>query len=59
MTPARLVGTTCGRAGTGDVVDASVVVGAVARRDGVVTSDPRDIRQLASALGVRLQLFEV
>ena len=56
---ARAAGTACGRAGTSDVVDASVVVGAVARGDLVVTSDPRDIALVADALGVSVVVEEV
>lgn len=53
---ARSAGAACGAAGTSDVVDSSVVVGAAARRDLVVTSDPGDLTILREALGVELQL---
>ena len=43
---ARSVGAACGRAGTSDIVDAVVVVGAVARGDQVITSDLDDISRL-------------
>lgn len=43
---ARAAGELCGRAGTADVVDASVVLCALARRDRIVTSDPDDLRRL-------------
>jgi hypothetical protein len=56
---ARSAGVACGRAGTSDVVDASVVVGAASRGDVVVSSDPRDIVVLADALGVALRVEEV
>lgn len=56
---ARAVGVACGRAGTSDVVDASVVVGAAARGDLVVTSDRADIAILADALGVAVLVEEV
>jgi hypothetical protein len=56
---ARAVGQACGRAATADVVDASVVVGAAARRDLVVTSDQGDVERLASALGVPLELVAI
>jgi hypothetical protein len=55
----RAAGVACGRAGTSDVIDASVVVGAIARGDVVVTSDPDDIRRVAEALGARLQVFTI
>lgn len=45
---ARRAGTLCGLAGTSDVVDASVVIGAAARGDAVVTSDYADIARLAA-----------
>ena len=52
----RASGAACARSRTADVVDASVVVGAAPRGDLVVTSDPNDVRHLASALGVALEL---
>jgi hypothetical protein len=55
----RAAGAACGRAGTGDVIDASVVVGAIARGDLVVTSDADDLAQLSSALRRRLDLHRV
>lgn len=56
---ARDAGWACARSRTADVVDASVVTGAVGRGDLVVTSDPTDMKRLASALGVRLEILEV
>lgn len=53
---ARSAGAACGAAGTSDVVDAAVVVGAAARGDLVVTSDPGDLIQLRGALNVDIQL---
>ena len=53
---ARQAGRACARAATSDVVDAMVVVGALARGDLVITSDVRDLSRLASALGGRLPL---
>lgn len=47
---ARTAGVLCGRAGTVDVVDASVVVCARLRRHSVVTSDPRDLSRLDADL---------
>lgn len=43
---ARSAGEVCGAAGTSDVVDASVVLAARARRAPVLTSDPDDLRHL-------------
>ena len=56
---ARSAGAACGAAGMSDVVDASVIVGAAARGDFVVTSDMVDLERLRDALGVdvRLQLI--
>ena len=54
---ARAVGRLLTRSRTPDVVDAAVVVGAVARGDAVVTSDPDDIGRLLSALGRSLPIL--
>jgi predicted nucleic acid-binding protein len=43
---ARASGTLCGRAGTADVVDASIVICARARGHAVVTGDPQDLAAL-------------
>jgi hypothetical protein len=43
----RPAGVLCGRSGTADVADATVVVMAAALRAIVWTADPRDIRALA------------
>jgi rRNA-processing protein FCF1 len=43
---AEAVGTLCGRAGTSDIVDASVVLVARRERATVVTSDVDDLRHL-------------
>jgi len=53
---ARSAGAACGSAGSSDVVDASVVVGAAARGDLVVTSDVGDLSRLREAVGVAVQL---
>lgn len=55
----RAAGAVCARAGTADVIDASVVVGATARDDLVVTSDPDDLLALARALRRRLGVHRV
>ena len=46
-------GMLCGRAGTADVVDATVVVMAAAVRAIIWTSDPEDIRALAGHSGAK------
>lgn len=53
---ARSAGAACSLAGISDVVDASVVVGAGARGDVVVTSDPDDLGRLRDALGFDLRI---
>lgn len=53
---ARSAGSACAAANTSDIVDASVAVGAGARGDLVLTSDPDDIDALAAALGMRLDI---
>lgn len=55
----RAAGHACARSGTSDVVDASVVVGAMARRDLVVTSDRPDITKVAAAFGVPLEIVDI
>jgi hypothetical protein len=38
------------------VVDAAVVVGAAARSDIIVSSDPRDLKRLSDALRITIRL---
>lgn len=56
---ARATGWACARSATTDVIDASVVVGALRRGDACVTSDPDDLVAVADALGRRLRVFSV
>jgi hypothetical protein len=60
---ARATGVLCGRAGTADIVDASVALIAAARsRSGpvaLVTSDPTDLRHLVQTLGASVRLVGV
>ena len=60
---ARAAGLLCGRAGTADVIDASVALTAagVARHGAVaiVTSDPDDMRRLVSVLDVVARIVQV
>lgn len=51
---ARAVGVLAGRARHDDIVDVTVVEGAIRRRDGVVTADGADLRRIADAAGVAL-----
>lgn len=46
---AKAAGVLCGRAGTSDVVDATVLVTALAHRANIVTSDHKDMTELAEA----------
>jgi hypothetical protein len=52
-TLARAAGELCGAAGTSDVIDASVMLVARTHGDGVLTSDPGDLRKLDA--GIPLQ----
>ncbi|MGQ0804758.1 MAG: twitching motility protein PilT [Actinomycetota bacterium] len=54
---ARAVGVACARSATTDIVDASVVVGALRRDDACVTSDAEDLEVIARALGRSLTLL--
>ncbi len=60
---ARAAGLLCGRAGTADVIDASVALTAsgVARHEAVAiaTSDPDDMRRLVSVLDVAARVVQV
>jgi hypothetical protein len=49
---ARAAGQLCGVRGTADVIDATVVLCARARRHRMVTSDPADIRRLDRAADI-------
>lgn len=49
-TSARAVGVICGRSGTSDVVDATVVLCARQRAHSVITSDPDDLSVLDPTL---------
>lgn len=58
-TLARAVGALAARADHDDVVDVSVVEGAVRRNDAVVTSNPGHIRKVASAAGANIAIHTV
>jgi hypothetical protein len=53
---ARSAGAACRASGSADIVDASVVVGAAARGDLVVTSDAADLSILSAALRLKLEI---
>ncbi len=55
----RAAGQACGRAHTSDVIDAAVVVGALARGDLVVTSNRKDITMLAVALDASIEIVAI
>ena len=56
---ARAAGVACARSASRDVVDASVVAGALARGDLVITSDPDDIQNIARALGGSIRVHRI
>ena len=56
---ARAVGHLANRARSADIVDLSVVEGALRRKDAVITSDPRDIERIAASAGDRLRVERV
>ena len=53
---ARSAGAALAASGGGDLIDAAVVVSALTRDDLVVTSDPGDLRRIASAIGRYIEL---
>jgi hypothetical protein len=53
---ARSVGALAARAATADIVDASVVEGALRRGDLIVSSDAEDLHSIAVAAGYRLEV---
>jgi hypothetical protein len=56
---ARSAGTALAAVGGADIVDAALVVSALARRDLVVTSDPVDVSRVAAGLGRSVALHVV
>lgn len=56
---ARSAGATLAASRSSDLVDAVVVTGALVRDDLVVTSDPDDLRSIASAIGATLAVYVV
>jgi hypothetical protein len=55
----RAAGAACARSRRADIVDASVVIGAIAREDAVFTSDPEDLAAIANALDEELVVHRV
>lgn len=53
---ARSAGALAARAATTDIVDACVVDGALRRQDLIVSSDPGDLRAIASAAGSQVEI---
>jgi predicted nucleic acid-binding protein len=53
---AKAVGRMAARAGHDDIVDVTVVEGAIRRHDAVVTSNPTHIRKIADATRARLTI---
>jgi hypothetical protein len=56
---ARSVGVLAGKCGHDDIVDVTVVEGAIRRRDAVVTSNPTHIRAIANGVSARLRVETV
>ena len=56
---AHAVGWLLGRAGTADIVDATVVTMAIVTQAQIVTGDRDDVSRLANAAGARLVIVEV
>ncbi|MGH3771005.1 MAG: hypothetical protein ACRDRW_06365 [Pseudonocardiaceae bacterium] len=56
---ARAVGILAGHSGHDDVVDVTVVEGAIRRGDAVVTSDRKHLESVARAAGATLRLADV
>jgi predicted nucleic acid-binding protein len=55
---AKTAGELCAKAGASDVIDASVVASAARRGDPVLTTDPDDLRHLASFVQ-RVEIVEI
>jgi hypothetical protein len=56
---ARRVGVLAGKAAHDDIVDVTVVEGAIRRHDAVVTSNEAHIRRIADATRVRLRVEHI
>jgi len=56
---ARKIGVLAGKAGHDDIVDVTVVEGAIRRHDAVVTSNEEHIRHIANAARTRLRIERI
>lgn len=56
---ARSIGVLAGRAGHDDIVDVSVVEGAMRRDDAIVTADAGDIGRIARSAGAELAIVPI
>lgn len=56
---ARYVGVLAGKADHHDIVDVTVVEGAIRRRNAVVTSDEDHLRRVADAARIRLRIERI
>ena len=56
---ARAIGRLARRSRHDDIVDLAVVEGAVRRKDGIATSDPKDLGQIVAALGEHVSIEAV
>jgi predicted nucleic acid-binding protein len=56
-TDARMAGAALAASGGSDIADAAVVATASARDDLIVTSDPDDLRRIASAMGRSVRVY--
>lgn len=56
---ARRVGTLLGKARHDDIVDLTVIEGAVRRGDTIVTSDEADVQGIAAAIGVTVAIERI
>jgi predicted nucleic acid-binding protein len=56
---ARAAGAALARSGSSDLIDAAVVMTALARDDLVVTSDPDDLQRIASTIGRSVEVYVV
>ncbi|MHB2024181.1 MAG: hypothetical protein ACYCO3_12765 [Mycobacteriales bacterium] len=57
--PARRAGTLLAQANGTDVIDASVVTGALARGDAVYSSDRSNLEAFVNATGQRLHIIDI
>jgi len=58
-TQAKQIGVLVGRSGHANVIDVTVVEGAIRRGDGIVTSDPRDMERIADAAATKISIATV